>query len=169
MKKIYLAFLSLFIISSACKKEVNNSENLNNSENPTVHFHHPSSSDMPAPGDTVSIIADITDNNHIHKIFWSITPDNNNIGVEDSMFFNATTTEYHLDTFFIANLHSGMMANYTITISAYDDQNNMGSASVTFHVMDSGNGTCSTCGGTDCGCNPSTCQCSMGNCSCSGG
>ena len=169
MNNIFITLLSLFVIFSACKKD---DKNTPNAENPTVHFHHPSSSDMPAPGDTVSIEAHATDNNHIQRIRVTITPENTNMFPDfvsyDLYPFNPTT-DYHLDTFFVANLHSGTMSNYTIDIEAYDEQNNMGSASVTFHVMDSGNGTCSTCGGTDCGCDPNTCQCSMGNCSCSGG
>ena len=129
--KYFLSILLLFIFS--CDTSDNT---LEDEISPEIHIHQPQSTNMPAPGSIVDIDVHVTDNEELHDVDISITAENNADNVLMISFDHIHSTEFTIDTSFVADLHVGMMSNYTVEITAEDYSENITSTSVTFHVMD---------------------------------
>jgi len=132
MKNLCLLLSTLGFIFTSCDPDSADEDKTA----PEIQIHAPQSTNMPAPGSNVNINAQITDENKIHNIDVHITAATN----PDTMLMmhveNINSAEFNLDTSFTANIHLGMMSNYTVEIDAEDTSGNISSKSVTFHVMD---------------------------------
>ena len=126
-------FLMLTFLIIGCKKD----ESIPKENGPTINIISPTSEDMPATGSIVEINATITDDDEVHDVTINITSDYSTEPASIEIIFDhIRNTVFNIDTSFIADIPSGLMANYTIQISAEDMSGNSNSESVTFHVMD---------------------------------
>ena len=132
MRAITIFLMLTFLIIGCKKEESNPAEN-----GPVINIISPSSNDMPAPGSVVEINAIITDDDEVHDVTINISSNYSDAPASIEIIFDHIhNTVFNVDTSFIANIPSGLMADYTIQISAEDMSGNSNSESVSFHVMD---------------------------------
>lgn len=101
-------------------------------EKPEIILTAPSNQQEFGLTDTIFITGHISDNNDLHELMVKLT---RNEDGDTLLYFTPTVhalTEYHLDTFYIANESSHK--HYTLNITAWDHENNSAEISYELHV-----------------------------------
>ena len=86
------------------------------------------------PNSLIDIDINVTDNQELENVFMNIVADNNTSNILNFSYNHIHNTDFMIDESFMANLHIGDMANYTIEVIAEYFQGNTSSSSVTFLV-----------------------------------
>jgi len=129
MKIKFLSLLTTALVISftSCKDDHHDDH-----ENPEISLTTPADQQQFGLTDTIYIIGHITDNHDLHELEVKLT---RNEDGDTLLLFTPTVhalTEYHLDTFYVANETDHK--HYTLQIKAWDHENNSETLSYELHV-----------------------------------
>lgn len=129
MKIKFLSLLATVLVISFTSCEHGHDDD---TENPEIVLTTPSDQQQFGLTDTIDIVGHITDNHDLHELLVKLT---RNEDGDTLLYFTPTVhalTEYHLDTFYVANETDHK--HYTLQIIAWDHENNADSLSYVLHV-----------------------------------
>lgn len=129
---LLVCFLTLNILLTACNEDTNNGQD---EEAPIISISSPTTTDTYVSGDTLQIKALITDNDQLHDMGATLTRTHNNETVEVWTYSNHShANTYDMSETYVIEV-PGMHNDFELTIWADDHNGNMGSETVSFHVM----------------------------------
>lgn len=129
MKIKFLSLLSATLIMgfTSCKEEHHD-----DTESPEISLSSPTNQQEFGLTDTIDIVGHISDSHDLHEMLIKLT---RNEDGDTLLYFTPSVhalTEYHLDTFYVAN--ESDHKHYTLQIIAWDHDNNADSLSYILHV-----------------------------------
>ncbi|MCB0538870.1 MAG: DUF4625 domain-containing protein [Bacteroidetes bacterium] len=130
---LLVCFLTANILLTACNEDTNNEQD---TEAPAISISSPTATETYVSGDTLQITALITDNDQLHDLGATLTRTHNDETVEVWTYSNHSHgNTYNMRETYVIEV-PGMHNDFELTIWADDHNGNMGSETVSFHVME---------------------------------